>query len=94
MVMSSTNAMEVNIQAVSPELILSKPISAGSVGAAGAAAAVAAVAEVASAGAAAEAAAADAVVAGASSAQTADAGIMSKPMHANRVSIVFKAKSP
>src|SRR5882757_9380027 len=39
MVIIRTNAVDVSIQAVSPELILSVPISCGSVGAAGAAAA-------------------------------------------------------
>ena len=39
MVIINTKAVEVSIQAVSPELILSVPMSCGSVGAAGAAAA-------------------------------------------------------
>jgi len=37
MVINKTNAVEVNIQAVSPPLILSAPTKTGSVGAAGAA---------------------------------------------------------
>jgi len=90
--MSSTNAIEANIQAVSPELILSKPTNVGSVGAgaaAGAAAAPLAAAAVVSVGAAAEAAAAGAVVAGASSAQMADVDRVSKPRQTNRDSLAF-----
>src|SRR5271165_3730180 len=90
MVMSSTNATDASIQAVSPELILSKPTRVGSVGA-GAAAAGAAVAAaaVAFAGAAAEADAAGALVAGASSAHTADADNASKPTQASQDSFLF-----
>src|SRR3979490_2419623 len=42
MVINNTKAVEVSIQAVSPELILSVPINVGSVGPAGAAASAAA----------------------------------------------------
>jgi hypothetical protein len=97
--MSSTNATEVNIQAVSPELILSNPTSVGSVGAgaaAGAAPAGAAVAAAAAAsvGAAAEAAAAGVFVTGAFSARTAEIDSVSSPRQTNRDSIVFNVNSP
>src|SRR3979490_1692866 len=70
MVIINTNAVEVSIQAVSPELILSVPISVGSVGPAGGAASAAAGAA-ASAAAGAGACAAEAGVAGVSSAHAA-----------------------
>ncbi len=88
MVMSSTNAMELNIQAVSPELILSKPTSVGSVGA-GAAAGAAGVAASAGAG-----CAVDAAELGASSAHVAGMENVSNPIRINRDSLVFNANLP
>jgi len=98
--MSSTYATEVNIQAVSPELILSKPTSVGSVGAgaaagaAPAAVAVAAVAPVAAAEASVGAAAAELGGAGALSAQMADVDRVSNPRQSSRDSLIFKFNSP
>src|SRR5258708_22308105 len=92
MVIINTKAVEVSIQAVSPELILSVPMSCGSVGAAGAAAASAA-AGAAESAAGAEACAADGVVAGVSSAHTAGMEIVNSPRTTNRRnSVVINAK--
>src|SRR5258708_39788642 len=91
MVIINTKAVEVSIQAVSPELILSVPMSCGSVGAAGAAASAAAGAAESAAGA--EACAADGVVAGVSSAHTAGMEIVNSPRTTNRRnSVVINAK--
>src|SRR5258708_33134673 len=67
MVIINTNAVEVSIQAVSPELILSVPINVGSVGPAGAAASAAAGAAESAAGGGAAACAAEAAEAGGAS---------------------------
>src|SRR6266853_6340876 len=92
MVIINTKAVEVSIQAVSPELILSVPMSCGSVGAAGAAAASAA-AGAAESAAGAEACAADGVVAGVSSAHTAGMEIVNSPRTTSRRnSVVINAK--
>jgi len=82
MVIINTKAVEVSIQAVSPELILSVPMSCGSVGAAGAAASAAAGAVESAAGA--EACAADGVVAGVSSAHNGGDGDVNSPIKTNR----------
>ena len=82
MVIISTNAVDVNIQAVSPEFILSVPISWGSVGAGGAAAGSAA------AGAAAGAAA-DAASDGGASAKAIEADIARQPAKTNLAILVI-----
>lgn len=79
MVIISTKAVEVSIQAVSPELILSVPISCGSVGAGSAAAGAAE-----SAGAVVGACAADAAEAGASSAHAAGPDNRKRPITTHR----------
>jgi hypothetical protein len=89
MVIINTRAVEVSIQAVSPELILSVPINVGSVGAAAAASAGAGAA----ASGAEEAGAADAAV-GASSAPTAGTDSVSKQIKANRAILVINANLP
>src|SRR6266852_1474707 len=93
MVISNTNAVEVSIHAVSPELILSVPINVGSVGVAGAAASPA--------GGAADSAvpgagawAADGAVAGASSAHAAGMENVRKPRTTTRKSLVINANPP
>src|SRR5271157_5210227 len=92
MVIINTSAVEVSIHAVSPELILSVPISCGSVGAGAAAgaAAASAAAGVADAG----ACAADAAALGASSAHTAGMEDINSPSTTNRHSLVFNANLP
>src|SRR3981189_3433535 len=88
MVIISTNAVDVSIQAVSPELILSVPISVGSVGATGAAAA--SVAPGAAESLATDAAAGGAV-AGVSSAHTGLTENNKSPKVANRRTLVINA---
>src|SRR5450432_679141 len=87
MVIINTNAVEVSIQAVSPELILSVPMSVGSVGPAGAAAAGADE----SAGAGAAAWALDGAEAGVSSAHAAGMESVKRPRTANRKILVINA---
>src|ERR1019366_4669182 len=95
MVIINTKAVEVSIQAVSPELILSVPINVGSVGAGAAVAASAAAGVAASAAVeAAGACAADGVVAGASSAHAAGTENASMPRTTNRDSLVINANPP
>src|SRR5258708_34911395 len=93
MVIINTKAVEVSIQAVSPELILSVPMSCGSVGAAGAVAASAAAGAVESA-AGPEACAADGVVAGVSSAHTAGMESVNSPRKSNRRNSVVINANP
>src|ERR1700731_4093303 len=93
MVIINTKAVDVSIQAVSPELILSVPINVGSVGPAGAAASAAAGAA-ASPAAGAAACAADGVVAGVSSAHAAGMENVNKPRTTNRNSLVINANPP
>src|SRR6266568_6902281 len=89
MVIISTKAVDVSIQAVSPPLILSVPMSCGSVGAAGAAASAAA-------GSAAGAAvcAVAAAEAGVSSAHAAGMENVNRPSTTNRDSLVINANPP
>jgi hypothetical protein len=90
MVIINTKAVEVSIQAVSPELILSVPINVGSVGPAGAApSAAAGVADSAAAGAGAWTA--DGVVAGVSSAHAPEMENVSNPSTTNRNNLVINA---
>ena len=93
MVIINTKAVEVSIQAVSPELILSVPMSCGSVGAAVAVAASAAAGAVESA-AGAEACAADGVVAGVSSAHTEGMESVNSPRKTNRRNSVVINANP
>jgi hypothetical protein len=93
MVIINTNAVEVSIQAVSPELILSVPMSCGSVGAAGAAAASGA-AGAAESAAGAEPCAADGAEAGVSSAHTAGTEIVNSPRTTNRRNSVVINANP
>ena len=93
MVIINTKAVEVSIQAVSPELILSVPMSCGSVGAAGAVAPPAAAGAVESA-AGAEACAAGGVVAGVSSAHTAGMESVNSPIKTNRRNSVVINANP
>jgi hypothetical protein len=91
MVIINTRAVEVSIQAVSPELILSTPMSCGSVGAgaaSGAAAGAAAAAGACSWG------AADAAGPGACSAHAAGIENVNKLKRTNRGSVVFNANPP
>jgi hypothetical protein len=93
MVISNTNAVEVSIHAVSPELILSVAINVGSVGAAAAAASAAAgAADSAAAGAGAWAE--DGAVAGVSSAHAAGMESVNKPRTTTRNSLVINANPP
>src|SRR6266568_4640970 len=90
MVIISTKAVDVSIQAVSPPLSLSVPMSCGSVGAAGAAASAAA----GSAAAGAAVCAVGAAEAGVSSAHAAGTENINKPSTANRDSLIINANPP
>jgi hypothetical protein len=87
MVIINTSAVEVSIQAVSPELILSTPMSCGSVGAGAASGAVAAAG-------ACSWGAADAAGLGVSSAHAAGIENVNKLKRTNRSSVVFNANPP
>ena len=87
MVIINTKAVDVSIQAVSPELILSVPMSCGSVGAAGAAASAAAVSVVAGAA----VCAVGAAEAGVSSAHAAGMENVNRPSTTNRDNLVINA---
>src|SRR5882672_65531 len=91
MVIIKTSAVEVSIQAVSPELILSVPIRVGSVGAAGAAAAASAGAAAGAAESLAAEVAADAAEAGVSSAHEGLTANNSSPKTANWNILVINA---
>src|SRR5450631_309012 len=88
MVIINTSAVEVSIQAVSPELILSTPMSCGSVGAGAASGAAAGAAVACSWG------AADAAAPGASSAHAAGIENVNKLKRTSRDSVVFNANPP
>ena len=94
MVISNTNAVEVSIHAVSPELILSVSINVGSVGPAGAAASAAAGAADSAAAAGAAVDAAEGAEAGVSSAHAAGMENVNRPSTINRDSVVINANPP
>src|SRR5450759_26798 len=89
MVIINTSAVEVSIQAVSPELILSTPMSCGSVGAGAASGAAAG-----DAAGACSWGAADAAGPGASSAHAAGIENVNKLKMSNHGSVVFNANPP